>query len=144
MFTSVFVLSVFISSVVMPNVIASIRAVNTHQYIAYASMIILALFVLGLNTIGTSWTVVLTLLVSGSLCAYAALTKNVYVLPPVPPAHKTDSVGLVVTISVLNNINAPYKASTESIFFEDVERGREFAAANKPYVISTNKVYIGK
>ena len=144
MFTTVIVLSIFVFSLTTQNIIAHFRKVNTHQFIAIASLANVVLFLLGMQYIGTIWTLVLTVLISGSLCIYAALTKNVYVEPPVPPAQKTDAIGLLVTISVLNNINAPYKASTESVFFEDVDRGMEFAEAHKPYVISTNKVYIGK
>lgn len=38
----------------------------------------------------------------------------------------TERFGLVVTISVVEGIN-PLKTKTKSIFFENIEEGREFA-----------------
>lgn len=49
--------------------------------------------------------------------------------------------GLVVTISKVHSLN-PIVSGTERLYFDDIEKGRQYVEETKPYVVSVEKVFV--
>lgn len=143
MILSIIIVIAMFVAVFVPNFVGARRNIKHHQIVAYSTMLTIPMLLVLLTKIDPVITLCIFLVINIGITLYSRNTNNI-IVPVIVPPHKTNSTGIIVTLSVIKNTQPPFEAITESVFFEDEERAHDFAKLNEQYLISINKIYIGK